>query len=152
MTCSAGGAAGGTKNCDIAVAPALWPSGARFQAFSIVRSSESCVTAVVTRSPAGVCGDATTSGMWPPPPAAVTPSSHAMNSALVLNSGDWRICGTTVDSHASPVATEQSCMSWHTFGVIQTKLASRPLARSLLKLAYGTTWLAQRAGSDVMSA
>jgi hypothetical protein len=50
------------------------------------------------------------------------------------------ICGTTALSQPSPVPIEQSCISEQRFGVIHTKFARRPAARSVVKLANGTTF------------
>ena len=54
-------------------------------------------------------------------PAFVLPSSHVMNSAPPLrNAAELRMAGTWLRSQVSPVAMEQSCMSLHMLGVIQT--------------------------------
>ena len=70
---------------------------------------------------------------------------------LFANAGDWMICGTSDASHASPVATEQSCMLLHRFGVIQTKFDSVLFARSPPNLENGTTLAEHRAAFDTMS-
>ena len=83
---------------------------------------------------------------WPPPPAAPVPSSQVMNRAPpFLNAELPRMPGTNPLKNVSPVDTEQSCMSLHMFGTMNSKSA-----------AAGSKWLksvmlAQRAGLPLMS-
>ena len=50
-------------------------------------------------------------------------SSHVIikSEFCAVKADEARIVGTALLSHVSPVLTEQSCMSLHRFGVIQTK-------------------------------
>jgi hypothetical protein len=43
----------------------------------------------------------------------------ASSERCAVNAGDVMICGMFCCSHASPVATVQSCMSWHISGVMK---------------------------------
>src|SRR2546421_5697132 len=79
-----------------------------------------------------------TTGVAPCPPAACPqqpvledPSPQVMKKPPpFLNAEEARMLGTTCASHASPVAIEQSCMSWHMLGVIHAKFGTVPLVRS----------------------
>src|SRR3954467_15451968 len=78
-------------------------------------------------------------------PALVLPSSKVINrTPFCCQAGDARILPTQVFSHASPVLTEQSCMSLHMFGVIQVNAGTVLFLRSVSSCVSGTILL-QRA-------
>src|SRR5437867_12260273 len=134
----------------MATALPAWPSGLIPQASSMVRSRLYCVSLIVDRTAATPFEAMTSVATWPPAalpqqPAPDEPSSHVMNKTPPSRKAEEpRIPGTTLASQASPVATEQSCMSLHMFGVIQAKLGTVPLVRSARSWVNGTTCAAQR--------
>src|SRR6266851_2167428 len=84
--------------------------------------------------------------------ALLDPSSQVMKRTPPLrNAAEPVIRGTTLRSHASPVATGQSWVSLHMLGVIQTKFGTCPVLTSTPNCVNGTTWAAQRAGLLRMS-
>jgi len=44
----------------------------------------------------------------------------SIKDVWVVHAGDVKMLGRLSCSHVSPVETEQSCMSWHRFGVMKT--------------------------------
>ena len=79
--------------------------------------------------PGRIDGATMTAGTWFVDP---NPSSHTIMTevrpARYVVLATIRL--TTAFSHASPVATEQSCVSWHRFGVTNENAGKCPAARS----------------------
>ena len=60
----------------------------------------------------------------PPPPAASVPSSNVTTTSVWAKAG-FAVIGVTKRFRKKlPVATEQSCISWHMFGTTSVKLAA----------------------------
>ena len=55
--------------------------------------------------------------LWLPSSSSQTTTS---SDFWLVKADDARMAGTLLDSHVSPVDTEQSCMSLHRFGVMKT--------------------------------
>src|ERR1043166_8299276 len=71
--------------------------------------------------------------------ALSSPSSQVTKSTPpCFHAAELRITGTVFASHASAVAVEQSCPSWHISGVIQTNRGTVPFI-SAAKCVKGTT-------------
>src|SRR5436190_24162746 len=93
---------------------------------SVVRSSEKCVNPIPLCVPGVVYGETTMVATWLPLPESS--SSQVMNRTVLpaWYEGLATICGTQLCSQASPVCTEQSCMSLQRSGVTKLNFGKVP--------------------------